>query len=350
MAVKLPPQVESLFNEALERGASDVFLLPGEPPTMRVNGLIERTDADPLSAEELRSIAAAMIGEEDLEKIGREVGEITRWCGVMGVVNATLSVARAHGDYTIVFGLNPPVIVDVKRAQIPEAMLEAACSGAGLVVFSGLAGSGKTTSLLSVVDYVNTQIPCHICTVENPIHVHITAKKALVQQREVGVDVPNCLSGIRAAMKQDLDVLCVGEITSVEELEACITAAETGHLVVTQLHAPTPEAAIQRIIDVFPDDLREVSRKALASVLKGVSAQRLLAAKEGGRVPAYGVLIPDDEMRLAIAEGRDFMCRRGPMPEGSRTMEDDIKNLLRRGIISEEVAKDALHTTSQVGV
>jgi len=171
----------------------------------------------------------------------------------------------------------------------------------------------------------------------------VAPKKALVQQREIGVDVPNALSGIEAARHQDLDVLLIGEIATVEELQACITTAETGHMVLTQLHAETPEGAIQRMIDVFPEDIRQVSRKALASVLRGVSAQRLLPKTDGkGRLAAYGVLIPDDEMRTAIAEGRDFMARKTPWPEGCQTMAEHIERLRAEGEITDETAERAL--------
>ena len=163
-----------------------------------------------------------------------------------------------------------------------------------------------------------------------------------MQQREVGTDVPSVLAGIQAGRRQDLDVLFVGEIGSVDELQACVMAAETGHLVITVLHAAQPHEAIAKILDVFPDDLREIARKAVANVLRVVCCQRLLPKQRGGRVPAYGVLAPDEEMRAAIAEGRDFMARRTPMPESCRTMADDIAALREEGSITSETAEAAL--------
>jgi twitching motility protein PilT len=168
----------------------------------------------------------------------------------------------------------------------------------------------------------------------------LTPKRALIQQREVGVDIPHPLAGIHAARKQDLDVLFVSEITCLEELQACITIAETGHLVIVALNAISkPEEVIQRLLDVFPEDIKDVSRRALAGVLLGVSTQRLLPRVDRqGSVTAYGVLIPDQEMRQAIAEGKDFMLRPAHMPKGCQTLEQDIRRLQKEGIISPEIA------------
>ncbi len=344
MDTRLLPKVEELVREALERDASDLFLIPGEPPAMRIQGLIERTQADPLTAGEVRDMAVAAIGEENLARIGPEIGRFECWCGMPGECNLGVCVARSHGDYTMVLRTMPARIYSVEEMLIPEAMAEAALSPNGLVVVAGRVGSGKTTGLLGLVDHINATVDgCHICTVEGPSHMAITPKKALVQQREVGVDVPNTLAGIQAARHQDLDVLLVGEIVTVEELQACIGTAETGHMVLTQLHADTPEEAIQRMIHVFPEDIRPISRRALASVLRGVSAQRLVPTADGkSRLAVYGVLIPDDEMREAIADGLDFMARKTPWPEGCQTMAEHVERLRAEGAITEETADEVL--------
>ena len=256
--------------------------------------------------------------------------------------NVNVCVARSRGDYTVTAIVSGPVILSVERIALPDAVVEALSSGSGLVVFSGLPGSGKTTAGYSAVDHVNAHTRCHICTVEDPVWVQIPPKQALVQQREVGVDVPTALAGIHAAMGQDLDVLFIGEITGLEELQACITTAETGHLVITVMHAATPEDAVQRMIDVFPEELRGVACRALAGSLRAVCAQVLVPAVKGGRVAAYGVIVPDAEMREAIAEGRDFRARHTPWPEGCRTLAEDIERLRIEGIIPDEAARDAL--------
>ena len=351
MTEPMHPELARLVRLALERDASDLFLIPGEPPALRLRGHIERLEDEVLGAEEVRAMAAAAIGEEDLAKVGTIVGEFRRWCGVPGEHNVSLCIACAHGDYTIAARIMPSRLLNVEEMEFPRAMVEAASCRHGLIVVSGAVGSGKTTGLYGLVEHLNAhRADIHICTVEGPNHMYITPKKALVQQREIGVDVPSALAGIKAAINQDADVLLIGEVTSVEELQACITAAEMGHLVLTQLHCSTPEAAIRRMIEVFPEDMREASRKALAGVLRAVSAQCLLSRKGGkGRVAAYGVLIPDDEMREAIAAGRDFLARKTPLPEGCQNLREHIERLRDEGFADEESARKALEELGRFG-
>jgi twitching motility protein PilT len=318
--------------------ATDLFLLPDEPPTMRIHGSIERTDAEVLSAEEIEALAEATIGKNAMGKIGKDVGEIHRSFSLPGEAHIVLCVACASGDYTISAILSRAWL-NITETGIPKAMLKAVSAPYGLVIFAGSANSGKYMTAYSALEYVNANTTCHICTVEDPILTKLTPKKALIQQREVGVDIPHTLAGIHAARKQDLDVLFVSEITCLEELQACITTAETGHLVIMMLNAVSkPEEVIQRLLDVFPEDLKDVSRRALAGVLLGVSTQRLFPrVDKQGSVAAYGVLIPDREVRQAIAEGKDFMLRAAHLPKGCQTLEQDIKRLQKAGIIESSV-------------
>ena len=343
MKTNISPKLYDLLQTAVKQNASDLFLVPGEPPALRLNGLIERTDANPLSAEEIEGIAAAALGSDEIKRIGAEVGQIHRAIRVSGMPSMRLCVARATGCYTIVANIMMSGIYSVEELAIPKAMIQATMARWGLIVFSGLAGSGKSTSAYALVDYINSQNACHISTIEDPISVEIPSKKAIVQQRELGVDVPDIASGVHAAMGQDLDVLFINEVYSAEDLQACLAPAETGHLVITVLHsAASPEETIRRMIDVFPEEARDVSRRTLANVLRGVSAQRLLPHVKGGRVAAYGVLIPDDEMRTAIAQGRDFMKRETPFPDGCQTIAEEVEKFRRDGIVSEETAQRAL--------
>ena len=343
MNAALPPRLESLLRDAQDRQASDLHLLPNEPPAIRVGGSITRMECEPLSAAEIREIAEAVVGKEALARIGREVGEVRRSIDIPGELAGLLCAARSQGDYTIAVRLFCNQIPTVEQARIPEAILAAVSSRNGLVIISGLTGSGKTTAAYTLTEHINATSNCHICAVEDPVAYRLTPKRAMVQQRGIALDVPDALSGIHASVEQDADVLLVSEIRGLEELQACISAAETGHLVIVVMHAAAPEDAVRRIIDVFPEDVREASRRALASVLRAVSTQKLLPrADQPGRVPAYGVIVPDAEMRAAIAEGRDFLARRAPLPEGCRTMAEDVEILLREGLISQDTARRAL--------
>jgi len=344
MKTRLPSELERLVREAVDRDASDLFLIPGEPPAMRLRGVIERMDVDALTAEAVRSMAEEVIGRENLVQIGPKLARFQQWCGSPGEFNLSVCVARSHGDYTIAFRIMPTRIFTADEVSMPPAIVKAAAPLHGLIVLSGLTGSGKTTTVYALLDHINaTAGGCHICTVEGPSHMLIPSKKALVQQREIGVDVPDALAGIQASADQDLDVLYIGDEADTEALLAGIGLADMGHLVITQMHATAPEDVISRIIDAFPDAARDLYRRMLARVLRAVSAQILLPRAGGkGRVPAYGILIPDEEMRQAIAEGRDFMERRTPWPEGCQTIAEHLQRLLGEGIVSEEAVGNAM--------
>lgn len=343
MLSPFPPELERLICTAIDRDASDLFLIPGEPPTLRIRGGLERMELDTVTGGFTREMAALLIGDKNLERIGPEIGEYQRSCNRPGEFNLSVAVARSCAGFTLAFRVMLPVILGVKDVALPESIVKAGDSQSGLIIFAGLAGSGKTTALYSLVDHINATTTRHICTVESPAHLYITPKRSLVQQREIGLDVPTCLAGIQAAMAQDLDVLLVKDIACVEELQACMTVAETGHLVLTQLHAESPEEAIHHMLDMFPEEALPPARKSLAAVLKAVCAQRLLPRKDQrGRVAAYGVLVPDQEMRTAIASGGDFMARKSHWPEGCQTMTEHIKQLLKTQIISDETARQAM--------
>jgi len=343
MTTAIPPVIEGLLREASAKGASDIHLIPDEPPVMRIDGLLQRTEGDALSGEQIRDMAAEMIGEGELERIGREVGEVHRSLSLHCEVNAQLSVAKASGNYTIAIRMSVTRIPKPEDIKTPKALLDAVNSSHGLVVISGVTGSGKLTTAITLIEYLNTHHSCLICTIEDPITVRLTPKKSLVRQLEIGLDIPDAVAGISTAVRQDADVVLVSEMKSVEELEACISAAENGHLVIVVMHAATPEDAMHKIITIFPEDIRGGSCRALAKVLLAVSAQRLVPKAKGpGRVAAYGVLVPDNEMRATIAECRSFTSGKISMPEGSYTIADDIGRLLEEGVINEETANRML--------
>lgn len=342
-AVKLHPTLEKYLREAAEQGASDLFLLPDEPLTLRINGQIRRTAGEPLRAADIAEIAAAAVGKENLAAIGRDVSEIHRSCALPAEFNGRISVASAYGQYTIAVQLAAPQIASVEEIRVPRPILDAVLGLKGLVVFSGLAGSGKSTTAYSVLDYVNANAACHICTVEEPIYVRLTPKKAIVQQREVGSDVTDPVAGIRAAVVQDCDVIFLLEVKSLEQLEACISAAETGHLVITVFHsAATPQELIQRIVEAFPDDNRNSIRLALSKNLKVVCTQTLLPGKDKGRFAAYSYVIPDREMQASIAEGKD-LPRTSTTRASCVTMQQAIEQLLAEGLVNEQSARQALN-------
>ncbi|NQT87224.1 Flp pilus assembly complex ATPase component TadA, partial [bacterium] len=202
---------------------------------------------------------------------------------------------------------------------------------------------GKITTAISLVDHINAARPVHIATVEDPVCARFVPKRAIVQQHEIGTDIPNVMAGLRSAMCQDIDVLYVSELKEVSEVDAVITVADTGHLVIVVGHAASPEDMIQRLIDIHPQETRAVFARRLAGVLVAVSVQRLLPNATGkGRVAAYGVLTPDEETRRAMVEGSDLTERPTQLPEGSVTLAEAIRRIEADGAITHEAAEEAL--------
>lgn len=342
-AAKLHPKLEQLVRESAAMGASDLYLVPGEPLTVRTGGQIQRTDGEVLTAAEISEMAAVALGADQLATIGTSIFELHRSVLLTGEMMVQLSVSLSCGQHTIWIQLCGPEIASVELLRVPEAILKAALSPSGLVIFAGLNGSGRSSTAYSVVDYINANRACRISTAENPVYMRFTPKKAIVQQREIGLDIPDLSFAALPEMIRDVDVFFMSEIMTLPDVNACVVTAETGHLVLTVLRvAPKPQQVIRRIIDVFPEDVRRLIAEQLAGSLSAICCQTLLPCSRGGRVAAYAVLVPDAEMRRAIAEGKDLTLRQSPMPPECQTMQEAIQSLLDQGDITAETARRAL--------
>ena len=193
-----------------------------------------------------------------------------------------------------------------------------------------------------LLDHINANLPVRIVTIQDPVDIRLQPKQAVITQQSIDSDTPSYTAAFRAVLRQDPDVFFVGEVRDLPTLEACITAAHTGHLVITQIHAASPEDVIQRMIDVQPEELRPTFRRRLASQLLAVSVQKLLPhAQKPGAVAAFGLLIVDKEMRRAIADSKDITDRTSPLPDGCQTLADDIRQLQAEGLITDQTADDA---------
>ncbi|MBN1553243.1 MAG: Flp pilus assembly complex ATPase component TadA [Phycisphaerae bacterium] len=344
MANNETPNLESLLQTAVELDASDLHLIPGEPPIYRVKGTLQRAQQDAISAEEVQAILEMKIGADKAARIGSETGHVIAICDVPAVAQGRMCVTRAGGKLNATIRILPGQVPDSKMARVPQALIDAVMNNSsGLIITAGEVGSGKTTTAMMLLEYLNTRRPVRIVTIEDPIGIHLESKLAVITQQNIDTDAPNFGAALRAVLRLDPDVLFLGEIRDIPTLEACITAAEAGNLVITQLHAATPEKVIQRIIDVYPEENKGVFRRRLASMLRAVSTQKLLpSAKSSGRVAAYGVLVVDKEMQRAISDGKDIHDRSSPLPEGCQTIAQDIRQLQAEGLITAETAEDAL--------
>ena len=345
MTINAEAELDRLLARAAQRDASDVHLVASEPPVFRVRGRMEREEADPLSAEDIEAIVRAAFGPHGPDKALDETGCAITMVESPGVAEGRLCVTRAGGAMTAVIRILPAELPDPARARVPQALLDAALLPNGLVIVAGEAGSGKTTVAMILLEHVNTNKPANIQTIEDPVSVRLTPRKAIIRQQNVGTDTPSYTAALKAIMRQDPDVVFVGEVRDLLTLEAVITLANTGHLVITQVHASSPADVIQRIVDVHPEEARPIVRRRLGDVLRAVSVQKLLpSAKRPGRIAAYGLLVLDKEMRLAVAEGRDITRRVNPLPEGCQELPDDIERLRKEGLITDEAAEEALAT------
>ena len=325
MAKTIDPQLENLLSQAVTLKASDLHLVAGEPPIFRVKGALQRADQDPLTAEDIASMVQTVIESwESAHGLGSQMAIVE----VPGVVEGRLCVTISEGAPTASIRILPSNLPTPASARVPAALLEAALAPQGLVVISGEAGSGKTTVAMILLEHVNTHLPARIHTIEEPVSFRLKAKQAVITQQSVGVDVGGFLPAMKAVLRMDPDVIFVGELRDIQTLEACVALAESGHLVITQVHASDPPDAIQRMVDVHPEELRPIFRRRLAAVLRAVSSQKLLPlAGKPGRTAAYGVLVPDQEMRRAICEGLDPTERTSPLPPGCQTLSADIAAL-----------------------
>ena len=336
MAIKQVQELENLMQEAFDRKATMLYLMPNEPPAFYIQNSIERSTDSPFTAEQIKEIALAGLGKEALNEIGTEVGMATTLYTLPGIVDARMQVTKTNGQYAITLFMLPVTLPDVECVKIPKAVLDAVESKRGLVLFSGPTGSGKTTSLYSTIDYLNARRACNICMIEHLITYHLTGKKAIIQQREVGTDVPNMMTGISTSIAQHSDVLMIGELRSLEEINLCLMVSQN-YLVLTQLHADTPEAAIERMTDVYPEDGVTVPRRILGERLRVACAQTLVERADGkGLVAAYGVLVPDDQMRQDMIHGRNIMDRQTPLPPGCQTIIEDLQRLCQEGTITQQ--------------
>jgi twitching motility protein PilT len=342
MAITQTIELERALQAAADRGnVSAVLLIPDEPVSFRVDGRIERTDGDALSPDQIRDIAVAAFGENRLSHLGREAGHLMTSCGLPGVVDGRLCATLSQAECSIVIRILPHADLSnlAESLGVPRALIEAASAPNGLVVVSGPARSGKTTTQYALLSELNNHRACQIATVEYVIGVRIPPQEAIVQQHEIGIDVSDCLEGIQASVAQGADVLMVGELRSAEDLETCIRVGHLGRLMITQLHLPTTEGAVGRMTELVDG----TTRYQLARSLRAVAAQHLIPRADGsGYVAAFGVLVPDEAMRQAIEEGKPVLEREAELPAGCQLLRDDITRLVREGAITDADARDAL--------
>lgn len=339
-SVRSGPDLLALIDQAAALDASDLFLSAGKRPRVRRNGVLSFLDADPPDAAKILELIPDEESRHEFEKTG-SVDFAARWELSGGSRRFRINVFR-HRD-GVAAALRPirqkiPPLADL---GLPDDLLELVSLPNGLVLVTGTSGSGKSTTLAALVDHLNRTRPRHVITIEDPVEYEHRENQCLIHQREVGADVESFSSGLRAALRENPDVILLGELRDLATISAALTAAETGHLVFGTLHSGTASSAVNRIVDVFPGHQQPHIRVQLALSLRAVVSQRLVPTKAKKLVPAIEKLVVTPAVATGIREGQDHYLRNAMLTgveEGMVTLERSLASLVRKGIIDRETA------------
>ncbi len=337
-----PTSIDDLLARAVAVGASDLHVIPGAPPAVRVNGEVAPVEgAGRLVPDETRTLLYRILSTEQQKQL-----EVDRQLdfshGVPGLGRFRVNVHFQRGTIAAAFRHVPEELRTLEELALPESLRDLAMQPRGLVLVTGPTGSGKSTTLAAMVDEVNRSKNHHILTVEDPIEFVHRHKRCVVTQREIGPDAPTFGSALRAGLRQDPDVILLGEMRDLETIATALTAAETGHLVLATLHTQSAPSTIDRVIDVFPPAQQEQVRMQLANTLQGIVTQALLPTSDrSGRVACLEILLPDDAVRNLIRQGKVeqiYSVMQTSTQRGMQTMEHGLAELIRKHTVTVESA------------
>jgi twitching motility protein PilT len=336
--------LNQILLEALSQEASDVHIKVGSPPIFRVNGVLQPWDRyKPFDHNDVSKIAFSLMNDWQKERFIKN-REVDMGYEVYGLGRFRVNVFQQRGKIRIALRIVPYQIKSLDELHLPRVISDIALEQRGLVLVTGTTGSGKSTTLASKIDIINPHRTCHLITIEDPIEFIHEDKKSIIDQREIGSDTSTFSSALRVALRQDPDVILVGEMRDFETIETALTAAETGHLVLSTLHTLNATETITRIISVFPPYHQKQVRLQLAGVLKGVISQRLVPRADGlGRVPAVEVLVSTARVRECIIEKdktneiNDAIAK-GYTTYGMQSFDQSLMFLLNESLITYEEA------------
>ncbi len=336
--------LNQILLEALSQEASDVHVKVGSPPIFRVNGILKPWNRlKPFDHNDVSKMAFGLMNDWQKERFIKN-REVDMGYEVYGLGRFRVNVFQQRGKIRIALRIVPYQIKTLEELHLPPVIKDISLEQRGLILVTGTTGSGKSTTLASMIDIINNARNCHIITVEDPIEFIHEDKKSIIDQREIGSDTSTFSSALRVALRQDPDVILVGEMRDFETIETALTAAETGHLVMSTLHTLNATETITRIISVFPPYHQKQVRLQLAAVIKGVISQRLVPRADGiGRVPAVEVLISTARVRECIMEKDktneiNDAITKGQTAYGMQSFDQSLMFLMKEGLITYEEA------------
>jgi twitching motility protein PilT len=337
-------EINEILKVGVKQGASDVHIKVGLPPVFRIDGsLYPLKNAQRITPDELMKIAESIMNKKQMEKF-KDSNDVDLAYGVPGLGRFRVNVFQQRGTLGIVLRSIPVKIKNIQELNLPLVLERIGSEPRGLILVTGTTGSGKSTTLAAMIDHINSNRTCHILTIEDPIEFLHRDKKSIINQREIGFDTQSFSGALKSALRQDPDTILVGEMRDFETIETALTAAETGHLVMSTLHTVDATETITRIISVFPPYQQQQIRFQLAGILRGVISQRLVPRADGkGRVPAVEVLVSTGIIRECITdkertkEIHDAIAK-GYTTHGMQTFDQSLMFLYRKGLITYEEA------------
>ncbi|MBR6505394.1 type IV pilus twitching motility protein PilT [Candidatus Saccharibacteria bacterium] len=337
------PKIELLLEECVKRNASDIHLQYGLPPIFRIDGtLVPVSGYTPLTDDIIKNLIFATLDEEQ-QKIFLKDKEFDYSFAFGDIARFRVNAFHERGKMAAAFRLIPNKIRNISELGMPTIVESFADYPRGLVLVTGPTGSGKSTTLAALIDKINHEKSCHIITIEDPIEFTHKSQRSVVAQREVHYDTFSFGAALRSVLREDPDVVLIGEMRDLETIQAAITIAETGHLVFATLHTNSAAQSIDRIIDVFPSHQQPQVRTQLSNMLMAICSQRLVPAINGGRVAATEIMIANAGIRALIREGKTYQIDTAIQTgasEGMQTMDKTLAQLVRSNTISYDSARE----------
>ncbi len=334
-------KIDTLFKMMQQQGASDLHISTGAPPILRLHGEMVRIKSPDLTHEQARALMFEILDEEQIRQF-EETRDLDFAYAIPGVARFRGNILDTHRGLAGVFRLIPSEILTAEQLNLPEGVLKMTRFNKGLVLVTGPTGSGKSTTLAAMIDLINRTRKEHILTLEDPLEFVHENKLSLLNQRQIGTHSESFASALKAALREDPDIILVGEMRDLETIQLAMSAAETGHLVFGTLHTNSAPKTVDRIIDVFPKDAQEQVRAMLSESLKGVVCQQLLRTADGkGRVAAFEIMLGNAAVGNLIREGKTFQLPsiiQTAKGEGMQLMDAHLMELLNAQKITAEEA------------